>query len=257
VVTGKNEFFVLTGEQVDELEIDEYTIPLVSRSIQLKGARLSKTEWKALAAAGDRVYLLDLAPHNGGKLPAALSRYIRSGETKGVHAGFKCSIRTPWYAVPSIWNPDGFLFRQIYDFPRMVLNQAGATSTDTIHRLSCKTGKPERVIANTYTWMTAASAEIEGRSYGGGVLELEPTEAERLLMPARLNGALPLTECDKLTRAGRLNDVLEENAKIVLIGHMGLSRRDCEILRDIWFKMRDRRLARRRRPRKSLDTEAV
>ena len=136
----------------------------------------------------------------------------------------------------------------------MVLNQAGATSTDTIHRLSCKTDKPERIIANTYTWMTAASAEIEGRSYGGGVLELEPTEAERLLVPAQLNGALPLAECDKLTRAGRLDAVLEENAKIVLMGHMSLSRKDCDMLRDIWIKMRDRRMARRRRVR---DTTAA
>ena len=128
----------------------------------------------------------------------------------------------------------------------MVLNQAGATSTDTIHRLTGKKDKPERIIANTYTWLTAASAEIEGRSYGGGVLELEPTEAERLLMPATINGALPLAECDKLTRAGRLDDVLEENARIVLMGHMGLSQADCYVLRDIWMKMRDRRNARRR-----------
>jgi hypothetical protein len=153
----------------------------------------------------------------------------------------------PWYAVPSIWTPHGFLFRQIYDFPRMVLNKAGATSTDTIHRITCKGEKPERVISNTYTWLTAASAEIEGRSYGGGVLELEPTEAERLLMPAVLNGAMPLAECDRLTRAGRLDDVLEENARIVLMGHMGLPKADCFLLRDIWTKMRDRRMARRRR----------
>jgi adenine-specific DNA-methyltransferase len=115
--------------------------------------------------------------------------------------------------------------------------------------LSCKTAKPERVIANTYTWLTAASAEIEGRSYGGGVLELEPTEAERLLMPATLNGAMPLSECDRLTRAGRLDDVLEENARIVLMGHMGLSSADCALLRAIWTKMRDRRMARRKRGR--------
>jgi adenine-specific DNA-methyltransferase len=151
--------------------------------------------------------------------------------------------------VPSVWTPDGFVFRQIYDFPRMVLNQAEATSTDTIHRLTCKAAKPEQVISNTYTWLTAASAEIEGRSYGGGVLELEPTEAERLLMPAKLNGAMPLTECDRLTRAGRLNDVLEENARIILMGHMGLPSGECDLLRRIWEKMRDRRLARRRRNR--------
>lgn len=247
VVTGKNEFFVLTSEQVAALKLESYTAPLISRSVHLKGAVVGKGDWKTMAAAGDRVHLLHLAPINGTKLSGALARYIRSGEGAEVNRGYKCSIRTPWYAVPSVWTPDGFLFRQIYDFPRAVLNKAGATSTDTIHRITCKADKPERVIANTYTWLTAASAEIEGRSYGGGVLELEPTEAERLLMPAQLNGAMPLAECDRLTRAGRLDDVLEENARIVLMGHMGLSQADCHLLRDIWAKMRDRRMARRRR----------
>jgi adenine-specific DNA methylase len=247
VVTGKNEFFVLTSEQVASLGLESYTTPLISRSAHLKGARVGKADWKAMASAGDRVHLLHLAPINGTKLSGALASYIRVGEGNKVNEGYKCSIRAPWYAVPSVWTPDGFLFRQIYDFPRVVLNKAGATSTDTIHRLTCKVEKPERVIANTYTWLTAASAEIEGRSYGGGVLELEPTEAERLLMPAILNGAMPLAEADRLTRAGRLDDVLEENARIVLMGHMGLSKADCHMLRDIWTKMRDRRMARRRR----------
>ena len=247
VVTGKNEFFVLSSNQVSEFGLEDFTIPLVSRSVQLKGARISKAEWKTLAAAGDRVHLLDLKSFNGMKLSGPLAKYIKSGERKDIHTGFKCSVRTPWYAVPSIWTPDGFMFRQIYDFPRLVLNQAGATSTDTIHRMKAKTAKPEHIIANTYTWLTAASAEIEGRSYGGGVLELEPTEAERLLMPAELNGAMPLAESDRLTRAGKLNDVLEENARIVLMGHLGLSRAEAHMLRDIWFRMRDRRMARRRR----------
>jgi len=246
VVTGKNEFFVLTSDQVTELGLEGYTAPLVSRSAHLKGARVGKADWNAMSTAGDRVHLLHLKPTNSIKPSAALAQYISFGEGNEVHKGYKCSIRKPWYEVPSVWTPDGFLFRQIYDFPRVVLNQAGATSTDTIHRLTCKVEKPERVIANTYTWLTAASAEIEGRSYGGGVLELEPTEAERLLMPATLNGAMPLTECDRLTRAGRLDEVLEENARIVLMGHMGLSQADCHLLRDIWTKMRDRRMARRR-----------
>jgi len=250
VVTGKNAFFVLTSAQVAELGLERYTAPLVSRSVHLKGARLAKTDWNALSTAGDRVHLLHLAPLNGAKPSAALARYIRTGEGQKVHKGYKCSIRKPWYVVPAVWTPDAFVFRQIYDFPRVVLNRAGATSTDTIHRMRCNADKPERVIANTYTWLTAASAEIEGRSYGGGVLELEPTEAERLLMPAKINGGMPLTECDRLTRVGRLDDVLEENARIVLMGYMGLSRRDCHLLRNIWIKMRDRRLARRRRGRK-------
>lgn len=255
VVTGKNEFFVLNQDQVDDLGLANYTIPLVSRSVQLKGARIKEIDWKTLAYGNDRVHLLHLAPLNGSKLAPALKRYIRLGETRDVHKGYKCSIRAPWYVVPSVWVPDGFVFRQIYDFPRGVLNQAHATSTDTIHRLRCKT-KSELVIANIYTHLTAASAEIEGRSYGGGVLELEPTEAERLLVPAKLGAALPVDECDRLVRAGHLDDALAENDRLILIAQMGLSRAECTILRNIWVKMRDRRFARRRkgRPQPVADT---
>lgn len=246
VVTGKNSFFVLNREQAEELQLEPYTMPVVSRSLHLRGSQIRRADWRALETAGHRVHLLHLAPLNGSRPNKALADYIRSGESDAVHRGYKCSIRSPWYAVPSVWIPDGFVFRQIYDFPRLVLNRARATSTDTIHRLRCK-ANPEQIVANTYTYLTAASAEIEGRSYGGGVLELEPTEAERLLMPKNLAAALPLAECDRLTRAGHLEDVLDENSRLVLMDGMGLSRADCTLLRKIWTKMRDRRLARSRR----------
>ena len=245
VVTGKNEFFVLRQSEINERGLAGHTIPLVSRSAHLSGTRIGKRDWNRLVSENQRVHLLHLGPINGSKLPNRLESYIRIGEGEEIHRGYKCSIREPWYAVPSVWIPDAFVFRQIYDFPRVVLNTAGATSTDTIHRMKCKV-KPQTMISNTYTYLTAASAEIEGRSYGGGVLELEPTEAERLLVPAKLGSALPLNECDRLVREGRLDEVLQENERLVLREHMGLSRRDGQTLRRIWEKMRDRRLARRR-----------
>lgn len=250
VVTGKNEFFVLSADQIEDLGLEGYTTPLVSRSVQLKGSQLGKADWRALAADGNRVHLLNISKAQATELSTKVRRYIEEGERKEFHKGYKCSIREPWYLVPSVWVPDGFAFRQIYDFPRMVLNDSGATSTDTIHRMRSHGAKPERVIANTYTWLTAASAEIEGRSYGGGVLELEPTEAERLLMPTLLNGAMPLNEVDQLVRAGRLESVLEENARIILHEHMGLSAGDCDLLKSVWTHMRDRRNSRRRGARK-------
>lgn len=249
VVTGKNEFFVLNAEQVEQLGLDTYTTRLVSRSVHLKGAQFDTSDWLTAAGDNDRVHLLHLAPVNGSKLSVPLANYIKFGEKENIHKGYKCSVRKPWYAVPAVWAPDGFLFRQIYDFPRIVLNKAGATSTDTIHRLTCK-AKPETVVANLYTHLTAASAEIEGRSYGGGVLELEPTEAERLLVPAHLTVALPVSECDRLIRDGRLDEVLAENDRLVLREGMGLSSTDCLLLRDIWIKMRNRRNARRRNSRR-------
>ena len=246
VVTGRNSFFVLSGKEIAEHGLEEYGVPIVSRTEQLKGARLNPEDWQSLADDGKRVHLLHLSPLNGDPLKGPLKRYIQTGEEKRIHEGYKCSIRSPWYAVPSVWQPSGFLFRQIYDFPRAVLNQANATSTDTIHRLSCKV-QPEQVVANAYTYLSAASAEIEGRSYGGGVLELEPSEAERLLMPIPLGQGLSIEECDDFIRTGRLADLLDENSRLVLMDSVGLSKRDCALLRDIWVKMRSRRSGRRRR----------
>lgn len=250
VVTGKNQFFVLRRSEIEAHGLRGHTIPLVSRSVHLIGSRFDNRDWKRLAADDQRVNLMHLAPINGTKPEGALESYIRLGEEQKVHRGYKCSIREPWYVVPSVWIPDAFVFRQIYDFPRVVLNMTEATSTDTIHRMRCKTN-PRAVITNSYTSLTAASAEIEGRSYGGGVLELEPTEAERLLMPATLGPALALEECDRLVRDDRLADVLEENDRLLLRETMGLTVSDCRMLRSVWKKLRDRRLARRRRTRSS------
>lgn len=246
VVTGRNQFFVLRRSELDRLNIVGCTVPLVSRSVHLKGAQVDVADWRGLAKADERVHLLDLEPLNGSKPTPELDVYIKDGERMLVHQGYKCSIRTPWYAVPAIWTPDAFVFRQIYNFPRVVLNKAGATATDTIHRMKCR-ADVEETVANTYTYLTAASAEIEGRSYGGGVLELEPTEATNLLMPAELCDAMPVDESDGLIRQGRLGDVLRYNDRAILRGGVGLSARECGQLRKIWEKMRDRRLSRRRR----------
>ena len=244
VVTGRNQFFVLRRSEIDRLNILDYTVPLVSRSMHLKGARIDVSDWLRLAKADERVHLLDLQPFTGSKLTPELDVYIRQGEQMKFHKGYKCSIREPWYAVPAVWEPDAFVFRQIYDYPRVVLNNAGATATDTVHRMKCR-ASPEQTVANTYTHLTAASAEIEGRSYGGGVLELQPTEATNLLMPAELCDAMPVDECDKLIRQGRLSDVLHHNDRAVLCAQVGISPRECAQLREIWVKMRDRRLSRR------------
>jgi adenine-specific DNA methylase len=245
VVTGKNEFFLLNEEQVDTLRVRKFVKPVVGRSAHIRGARFMSEDWAELVTSGQRVFLLDIGLVTRARLPEPFREYVESAERNGFHRGYKCSIRSPWYAVPSVWEPDAFLFRQIYDFPRLVVNQAGATSTDTIHRVRCK-GRPERLAANMYTSLTAASAEIEGRSYGGGVLELEPTEAERLLVPKKLSGALALGECDRLVRGGRLTDVLKENDQLILRAQIGLSRGDCKLLLGVWEKMRDRRMSRRR-----------
>lgn len=245
VVTGRNEFFVIGSSEVEQYGLQDYVVPLVGRSAQLRGAVVEQDEWQRLAAAGERVWLLSFGTAKRRAPSAAARRYLALGESQGIHTGYKCSIRKPWHVVPSVWQPDCFLFRQIYDFPRMVLNRAAATSTDTIHRVRCK-ADPRLVAANLYTHLSAASAEVAGRSYGGGVLELEPNEAERVLVPRILQDAVPLDDVDRLVRRGEITTVLKENDRRVLRA-IGLSAGDRALLAAIWQKMRSRRTRRTRK----------
>ena len=67
------------------------------------------------------------------------------------------------------------LSKRSHRYPRMIVNQAGAYTTDTIYR--GKAGAWRRVSARAlsagfHNSLTLLSAELEGRSFGGGVLEL-------------------------------------------------------------------------------------
>ncbi len=75
----------------------------------------------------------------------ALVAHITAGEAAGVHLGYKCSIRKPWWSTPSLWMPDLFMLRQIHFAPRLTVNAAAATSTDTVHRVA----RPERRSGNS------------------------------------------------------------------------------------------------------------
>lgn len=246
VVTGRNEFFVVSDSQVREWGLQRYVLPIAARAAHFQGAIFSQDSWDALDAKDERVHLVQLGSTPRAELPANALRYVENGERQSFHLGYKCSIRTPWYLVPSVWAPDLFLFRQIYDFPRVLLNDARASCTDTIHRMRVHNGTPEVIAAMCFTSLSAASAEIEGRSYGGGVLELEPTEAERLLVPGSISTGLSIHEIDSMVRDGRISEVLSINDERVLGGQMGLSLSDRELLSDAWVIMRERRHTRRR-----------
>ena len=107
---------------------------------------------------------------------------------------------------------------------------------------------PEALAAASINSATFAFSEVMGRSYGGGVLELEPTEAEALPIP----DPHPLSNndvstVDDLLRAGRLTDALDYVDCRLLIDHHGLAAELVSELRAVWERLRDRRLARGRK----------
>ena len=84
-----------------------------------------------------------------------------------------------------------------------------------------------------------------GRSYGGGVLELEPNEAEMLPLPLVGAELLNLNELDRLLREGNIQAVLDITDNVLLKDGLGLSDQETRMLRTIWQKLRDRRINRK------------
>jgi adenine-specific DNA methylase len=250
IVTGRNAFFVLTPEQSTDLQVRDYCRPLVSKSAHLRGVVVSVRDLDSLRQENARCELLTVS--EADKLSRPLRAYIAAGEGAEIHRGYKCSIRRKWWVVPSVWTPDAFLLRQIYDHPRIVANDAAVTSTDTIHRVRVKAGiDPKQLAAASVNSVTFAFAEVLGRSYGGGVLELEPREAEELPFPdPSLLAADVGVRVDGLMREGRLLDALDLVDGELLVAGLGMKRADVAHLRSVWERLRDRRLLRGKRQRR-------
>lgn len=246
VVTGRNRFFVLRPSSVKSWGLDHHVLPLVSKSAQLRGIRFSDADMAELQAADAPCHLLSVARALDLDNYAALRAYVDAGEDEDVHAGYKCSIRTPWWSVPSVWAPDAFLLRQIYDHPRIVANLTGATSTDTVHRVRMRDGvEPAVLAAASINSMTFAFAEVVGRSYGGGVLELEPREAEALPFPdPHALTRESVQRVDELLRARGLVQALDHVDETLLVGALGFPPALVAGLRSVWERLRDRRLSR-------------
>ena len=93
--------------------------------------------------------------------------------------------------------------------------------------------------------LTYAFSEVIGRSYGGGVLELEPNEAEKLPLPLICADRLDLNELDRHLREGNISTVLDITDEVLLRQGMGLSIEETRMIRRIWQKLRDRRVNRK------------
>ena len=252
VVTGRNSFFVMTPDEARQHQVEDIAIPLVSRSAQLSGVLYEDSDHVAYVAAQGKSLLLDArgvdpAEHSG------LAEYVALGEEHEVHTGYKCRIRKQWWVVPSIWEADAFMLRQIHTHPRIVANGTKATSTDTVHRLRVGDGvDAAKLAAIAMNSVTFAVSEIVGRSYGGGILELEPSEAEELPVPdPSLLADHLVAKVDELVRDKRIDEAIEVVDQAVLIDKLGFTRGDIEDARSAWRTLRDRRNGRGKRKKVS------
>ncbi|MCW3797376.1 SAM-dependent methyltransferase [Sphingomonas sp. BN140010] len=246
VVTGRNSFFVVTKEQADQIGVNGFALPTVGRTSALKSIYFNEADLDNYQIKNPS-RLINLRGVHPDRFSPELRTYLDAGEAEGVHKGYKCSVRPRWYDVPSIYVPDAFMFRQIHNAPFLVANCANATATDTIHRVRIRSGiDRDRLCASSINSLSFAWAEVCGRSYGGGVLELEPREAEELPSLYDFSHKLDVAYIDASLRSGDLKKALQHSDQVLLRDGLGLSGTDVARISAGWDTLRNRRQGRRR-----------
>lgn len=249
-VTGANEFFLLTDKDATGLD-PGLLRPTVSKAIHLRGASLTATEIRRLRASGQRMLMFVAEADTPDAVLSTARSYIRRGERAGLHKRYKCRVRDPWWSVPlpKQGPPDLLLTYCSNRHPRLTLNGPDVLHTNTIHGVGVRDSESSQALAAGFlNSLTLLSAELIGRSYGGGVLKLEPTEAEALLLPPLAPTEAHLGEVDQLLRHDDLDAVLDLVDPLVLGDGLGLRPGEIQALRSGAERLRARRRARGRRP---------
>ena len=182
IVTGDNDFFILRPRDAGRFP-ERNLVTIITSARALKGIRFDTDDFRQVVAEDRPAYLLNLQQPRSMLAPAVRD-YLEIGERQKVSQRFKCRVREPWYAVPIVWQPDAILLRQAGDMPRLIHLAKKCAATDTIHRVTWKQPSQGRRHAASFlnSW-TLLISELTGRSYGGGVLELMPSEANKLPIP--------------------------------------------------------------------------
>ncbi len=240
IVTGANKFFLVTDDVVAEHGLEKWAHPMFGRSEHCPGVIYDDRQHSANAERGNPTNFLWF-PDNGPLRHKKARSYIEAGEADSLHTRYKCRIRSPWFAVPSVYSTEIGMLKRSHDLPRLILNKAGAFTTDTAYRIRTIEGtSAEKLVACFINGLTALSAELEGRHYGGGVLELVPSEIEKLVLPLPTKTKVDLKKLDKKIRTESAHAVLEANSRVVL-GGLGLSRAKQDCVLDGWKRLRNRR----------------
>lgn len=239
IVTGANKFFLVSDDTVKRFNLGKWSHPMFGRSQHCPGIVYDRAQHVLNAEKGYPTNFIWFKDRMVEKSPAAKA-YILHGERSNLNTRYKCRTRNPWYSVPSVYSTEIGMLKRAHHIPRLIFNELSAYTTDTSYRISVKEGTAHKLVYCFVNPLTALSAELEGRHYGGGVLELVPSEIERLLVPVPPDVEIDIRFLDKTIRTESIDDVLRHQSRNIL-GRIGLTALEQDELILGWKGLRDRR----------------
>lgn len=251
-VTGANDFFSVDDETLRQFNLEAWSTPLLPRLRHAGGLRYTADDHREAAVVGAKTHLLDFSADRPD--PSNTQRaysYLMDGEKQGLADRYKCRIREPWYRVPFIRPGRLMMSKRSHYYPKVIMNSAGVVTTDTIYRgsmIGFFAGREEDLAASFHNSLTLLTAEVEGRSFGGGVLELVPSEVSRLIIPMPTGFGDELDRLDAVARIsgdqGTGEALVNETDQLLVKADIGLSTELVDRLHAARLSLMQRRLDR-------------
>jgi type I restriction-modification system DNA methylase subunit len=189
-VTGFNDFFILDKGTISQWKIEaDYLKPIVTSIRNIKGVEISEkdiTEWVLMIhepkgkLEGKNV-LKYLEHGEEIEISTKYGTRMASAKVKGVNNLKTCKQRTNWYDLGEHDPPPIIAPYLMWDRVVFAHNKAHALAPNTLHFVyPAETKNIQFLLGVMNSTLTAFLLEIEGRSYGGGVLKMEAYEMAEL-----------------------------------------------------------------------------
>lgn len=243
IVTAANDYFIVNNEVVKKNRLRSYSKPIVQKGFYVNGSVTFENEdFEKLVEDEKPAYLLDFNKANPRKLSKSLASYLEIGTDRKLESRFKCRQRKHWYQVPNIAKQsEAFFFKRAHEYPKLLKNNAKAYVTDSAYMVESKDGYHiENIIFSFYNSLTLAFAELEGRYYGGGVLEVTPNEFRALPLPYTIVNDFDAYK-ESFKNKQNITEILSVYNTQVLNTTLGLNSEDIDRIEGIRSKLVSRR----------------
>lgn len=247
IVTGANDYFILSKKIKDEYNLDDFCKPIIPKSMFVDDdIELTKRIFNEIVEEDKPSFLLSLFDTVEEKPSKTnrLNEYLNIDSSFEIRKRYKCVNRKEWYMVPNIGKPaSAFFFRRMHQIPKLVKNSANVYVTDSAYNIYMKENyKLNDFVYSFYNIVTLIFAELLGRKYGGGVLELSPREFKSLPILYQKVSSGKFVTFTKQFKTDYAK-AIEKKSEVDVINNLKISKKEFEILVNVYSKLLADRLS--------------